>query len=447
MAVTVVSDVPRRSWGARTGAGLARAAGIVVGGLLVLIGLLPLMALFLLIVVGLPVAMGAALSQKAQPALDGVDLADVWVAVCAVVPVVVVSLIVGIRLLRGRRRLVLFLRRFGHTAATHVVTLATTRIGGRWRFVTLDDASVAPVGVGAMTEVTSAFRRMGAAFRRAFKATGQALAVVLVLTFVGCLADYFLAPPGTDPSSASFSDTTAGVVFRILVAVAVVAGGLLLAGFALVLLQIVVVPVAMVGSSVARAVRDAEGAKALEVPNQRKIVAARDRARRLSRKVFSPRLMVLRVDSAIWQQTVDGVGYVAHVPLIDVSDATDNVNWEIERMTSRFGPRCVFIGEHSRLVYLTTPAAADSPAHRVQQLLDGHTVLAYTADDAGSRRFVGALRAALDHSVRTPLTGPEMPDPLPRQLIIDARREVMRERRQARRARLEARLGENPRVR
>jgi hypothetical protein len=436
MAVTVVVDVPGPGRLARGGAGLARAAGIVVGGLLVLIGLSPLVVLFLLIVVGLPVAMGEALlGHQVPPASGGEDLAGVWLAVSAVALLMVVSLTVGIRLLRGRRRLVLFLRRFGHTAATHVVTVATASLGGRWRLVTLDDASVAPVGVGAMTDVVSAFRRMSAGFRRAFAATGRVLAVVLVLTFVGCVADFgWASRSGIDPSSVSGRDTTAGVVLRILATVAAVAGSLLVAGFGLQLLKVVVFPVVAVGSTVARAVRDAEGAKALEVPNPRKIVAARDRARRLSRKVFSPRLMVLRVDSAIWQETVDGVGYVAHVPLIDVSDPSENVNWEIERMTSRFGPRCVFIGEHSRLGYLTTPIPADPAAHRVRQLLDGYTVLAYTSDDVGSRRFVWALQAALDHSVWMPLPGPRMPDPLPRQLIIDARREVMREHRQARRA-------------
>lgn len=66
------------------------------------------------------------------------------------VVVALVALPVGLVLLRGRRRVVLFLRRFGHQDATAVVTFAVARtIGSSWRLVTLDDAAIAPVGVAA----------------------------------------------------------------------------------------------------------------------------------------------------------------------------------------------------------------------------------------------------------------------------------------------------------
>lgn len=60
----------------------------------------------------------------------------------------VLCAVVGVRLVRGNRRLVLFLRRFGHSQATAALTYAATTIGRSWRLVTLDDAQIAPIGAG-----------------------------------------------------------------------------------------------------------------------------------------------------------------------------------------------------------------------------------------------------------------------------------------------------------
>lgn len=58
-----------------------------------------------------------------------------------------VLLVLGSRLARGRRRLVLFLRRFGFSEASKMLSFAvTTAMGQRWRLVTLDDAEIAAIG-------------------------------------------------------------------------------------------------------------------------------------------------------------------------------------------------------------------------------------------------------------------------------------------------------------
>src|SRR4051794_25371493 len=70
--------------------------------------------------------------------------------VALLVGCVVVSLVggwAGLRLLRGRRRLGLFLRRFGYGEATRTIsTVVAGGLGRSWRMVTLDDSSVAPMG-------------------------------------------------------------------------------------------------------------------------------------------------------------------------------------------------------------------------------------------------------------------------------------------------------------
>src|SRR5262245_20162222 len=60
--------------------------------------------------------------------------------------------------------------------------------------------------------------------------------------------------------------------------------------------------------------------------------------------------------------------------------------------------------------HLGTPAPADGGVQQVQRLLDGRTILAYTTDVAGTKRFARALRGTLERSLRIALTGPPAPD-------------------------------------
>lgn len=86
--------------------------------------------------------------------MDPEDGADASAVVALVVAAAVAAgiILLGLRQLRGQRRLVLFLRRFGLAEATEAVSVAiATAMGRSWRVVTLDDAEIAPVGVRSST--------------------------------------------------------------------------------------------------------------------------------------------------------------------------------------------------------------------------------------------------------------------------------------------------------
>ena len=157
-------------------------------------------------------------------------------------------------------------------------------------------------------------------------------------------------------------------------------------------------------SSSADSVREAERSKALAVTSVGEIQqAARDIARR-SRKVFGPRLVVLRVASPVWQDAVSGagLGFVAAADRHLGADresrprlagcrqgaglalvvathrhlgADGDVLWELEELTKRFGDRCVVIGHHERVAALAAlPSGDRGPApveRRLADLLDG----------------------------------------------------------------------------
>jgi hypothetical protein len=68
--------------------------------------------------------------------------------------------------------------------------------------------------------------------------------------------------------------------------------------------------------------------------------ASDDVARQLaaeSRKIFAPRLVVLRVASEVWQPTVMRLASAGSLTIIDVSDPTENLLWEIQSLTDRPG--------------------------------------------------------------------------------------------------------------
>ena len=108
----------------------------------------------------------------------------------------------------------------------------------------------------------------------------------------------------------------------------------------------------------------------------------------------------------MWQQTVSAFAASTTLSLIDVSMVSENVLWEIDHLQHELGGRCVYVGERDRLVPLSTVPAPGSIEEEVQRRLDGISVLAYTTDPKGVRRFTRALRATLEEPRRThrPLT-------------------------------------------
>ena len=142
MPVKVVVDLPRP----HAARALSQGIRALVGGLLVFVGLMASIAAFpLTILFSLSVAIPlVARGHTAAGAPAGL-ITLAWSIASAIT---IFGLVVGLRLLRGQRELVLFLRRFGYTEATEAVTFAVVKTVGRsWRLVTLDDSTIAPLGL------------------------------------------------------------------------------------------------------------------------------------------------------------------------------------------------------------------------------------------------------------------------------------------------------------
>jgi hypothetical protein len=425
--IRIVLDHPRRHAWRRLG----RSVSTLAGGLLLVVGLtasIPALPATLA-VAGLVVGWIAPDASNPEPwpppDLPVPELLIGWaVSLCAAI----VGIRAGLRLLRRHRTLVLFLRRFGHDEAQSAVTFAVVEtIGPSWRVVTLDDAEIVPLGV---TDATRRVFDAGRFTTRHLGAIGLFLGLRLfpVLLIAGwTLVAFAVAPVALDFALTGVTSPEPWIaaveplmeilvsaldgrlplhaielslpgVFALVVTAATVSFVVMMATMAALLLALPFSTVLFFLSSSAESVQEAERSKSIAVSSRFEIQQAAHAIAARSRKVFGPRLVVVRAASHVWQDAVRTLAALAPLRLIDISEPTAHVVWEIEELRRLGGPS-VLIGHHDRVVRIASPAAGSgtptSAERRLAQLLEGHEVLAYTTDPRGLRRFARALRGML----------------------------------------------------
>ena len=330
----------------------------------------------------------------------------------------------GRRLIRGRRSAVLFLRRFGYRGSMEAVTFAVARtIGTSWRLVTLDDEQIASVGVAPVSRVVfglgSRVTRMAigaghfvlASFR--WTVTGAALVLAAQVaqvqlssnwngamrdgTFDPYLAVVFALLEGNSPVR-FFAPTLPGMFAILATAVALGLAGMFVI-FGALLLALPFSGVLMFASSSADAMRKAEESKTRAIRHGREVTKAVTAITEQGRQTFAPRLVVLRVATDVWQQSVSELARVTSASIIDISEPTEHLLWELDELKRMCPGRSIVIGEHARVARWAQADDAErldgSLDGRFASRLDGRDVLAYTTDPAGMRRFARALHGIL----------------------------------------------------
>jgi hypothetical protein len=368
MAVQIVEDVPGRGGARQAGRGAAR----LLGGLLFVIG-----AVAALVPVAAVVALVVDLFSHDSPSVDN----GAWTLFVVATAVMFVGLAGGLRLIRGRRRLGLYLRKFGFAGTTSTVSHALSRSVGRsWRLVTLDDSMVAPVGAGRV-------RRRGAF-----------LVLLLAVVVLGYLGFYLWGGAFNRDQAQIFTstnsqaDSIAEVVVDSLAGAAVLA---VLLTFILIAATIALV-IAVFGAAAYLAARRAERGATRALTRQQGVDEAARRIARAARRIFAARLVVVRVPGEFWQRAVSALAAVSAVVVIDVSHPTENLLWEVQTVRPLFSGRWVLVGARDLVRSLQQPGSG--PAAQLAQLLDGERILAYGPDPADRKRFARALRRALDQT-------------------------------------------------
>lgn len=362
-------------------------------------------------------------AKPIQPDSAITELVLVWALSMAIAAGALRS---GLWLVRRDRGVALFLRRFRYDEATRAISFAvSTRIGTSWRLVTLDDARIVPIGP------SEAARRLfsvgGVAWKR-FSALAMMLGarlfpIVVLAAWLILALEVSTAPSWRDflengtaerythalmavvdgrPPIIEIAPSLPGM-FALLVTIGAGAFVIMCITGMLALLAVPLAGVIAFLTSSARAMDAAERTKTVDVRTAGKLDRVAQDITAHQRKVLIPRLTVLRVSPAIWQLAVQRIAASARVVVIDVSEPSENVLWEITELQAAFGERCVLIGQHDRLRELAAVHAADGSMHeRFLRRLSGRAVLAYTTDAPGIERFAQALGATLSRVAETP---------------------------------------------
>ncbi len=354
-------------------------------GVLLFLGGLAASSLPLLLVI-------AAVISILSPSADFPDLDSEQAAIflgAAVIAVVGLSL--GLKLIRGRRRLVLFLRRFGYDQATKALSFAAaSAMGQRWRLATLDDNEIAPVlGIKTRGRILSVLR--------------WAFLVVIIAGLFWLFGEGFKDYLGSvvdglkSEGQGGGFEAIIGQFFSILIMtiiIGVIVGGLVLVG------------VALLGAGMLFSWRSFRSYKKAELGQSKVIESASEiepivqSVLKLNRKILSPRLVVVRVDSGIWQEVVRRFSDVSAVILIDVSMPGEGLLWEVDSLKGKHRQRTLFVGQYEaleRLSSLTVDMDISETEQRLVTLLDGESVLAYRGEEpADMKRFSRLLKAKLN---------------------------------------------------
>lgn len=347
-------------------------------------------------------------------------LRQVEAAFVATFLVAILGVKYGRRLVRGRRGLVLFLRRFGYDGSMKVVTYAVAEtIGAAWRLVTLDDDEIAPVGVETASRVMfSTGERLVKLAQAAYKAIliilpgaiwGMCGVVALQVLIVWPDWRRLLQDGTVDRYAAIFSSVMEGRIpsayfeFSLPGAFAILATGLavglagLLIAFVVLLAMFPLFGFVLFATSSAEALHKAEQQKTATISKPSDVGETASELSQRGSQTFAPRLVVVRVAASIWHQTVSALASVAVATIVDLSEPTENLLWEIGELVRLGGhDRCIFIVDHARLDDAGNFRDGGAGfAANLAILVGNRDVLAYRTDRAGMRRFARALYGLL----------------------------------------------------
>lgn len=162
--------------------------------------------------------------------------------------------------------------------------------------------------------------------------------------------------------------------------------------------SMIVLAVAIVAGAANRAARRAQRQASVVIDADRDVAPTATLIAKRNRRILGSRLVVARVAGPQWRATVRALAGVADAVVIDLSQPTENVVWEVEVMRAFVKDRWVLVCHRDRLDSLTNPslAPAGSPHHRLAGLLDGQEILTYGGGRAEERRFARSLRNKLN---------------------------------------------------
>ena len=289
-----------------------------------------------------------------------------WLVV-GLIALPVTLVLAGSMLVSGRKRTILFLRRFGDRELSERIRSALEgSLSWHYRLVALGDSTLPPIGVASRH------------FRRIVLLVG-CLAGCVMLALGGLLL--WLGAAGQRASGSAFDAWYVAAAVVLLIPISAISL------FALPFIYFA-----------RRRVRRAAHAR---VDRQRDIESASRRVRRQKSWVntlslTAPQALILDTSDAFWQPTVLALLPVVDVAVIDLSDPTENIEWEVEQIVKQCADKFIVVAEREALQSLFAQPLSET-ATRIFELVHGATLLTYEKD---GRLDHDDLLAALDAAGR-----------------------------------------------
>jgi hypothetical protein len=296
---------------------------------------------------------------------------------------------------RLNRREVLYLRRFGDPDTAHAVTDALQALGGSWRLIALDDRTLKPVSTKLSSRWTTSLMLLFIAFQ---EAAGRLFGLAKITGFPTLALLVFLALRAEGTLSQRWHGALRGSGFlhvagRSGFEITVIA---LVATIIFFVLRWTTVPVfaTILGLGTSD---DAEQSAREFIRIQDDIFLAQKTLRENAKRAIAARIAVIKVADTLWRESVARLADDAAVVLVDVSEPTKHVVWEVEYLLAADIP-CVFIGAAPRLAYLTDHSHVSNYGVILRERLDGRTVVSYVTGDPKSARqaFARTLRVSFE---------------------------------------------------
>lgn len=291
-------------------------------------------------------------------------------------------------LMSNRKVQVLYLRRFGLSAANRMITQAIEGgLGRRYRVLTLDDTDFQPLEVPRIERILSRI----------------AIPCAVLILFLAVFSE--IGGQGLGLPDA--------VTVRII--------GWFGLGLMGELLRVPLFTLMVVGVIILIYRWRIRQSLKLEIRSVEHIHRCLIRVRRLGGwlrrpSIMAPQALVVKVVDSLWQQTVSELVEQISLVICDVSEPTSNLTWEVENISARPEVACVFVGNapavHSWVEQIFG-ADVETAASRMKRLLHGQTIVVFDpARRFAQRRFNRSLRNSLEnvwnsHSVRQALARDE----------------------------------------
>lgn len=289
-------------------------------------------------------------------------------------PLLFVAVAVVYYIAAGRKKCVIYLRRFGLRESTQVVHNALRlRLRRRYRVITLDDNSFRPKGLPIAERLVG----LGIA--------PIAGLLILFFSFVAVRTEYFNQRFNPSFGGRAWAPISGESLFDVLYF-----------GPAIVWVLLTVV-VCFITHLLRISIRSS-----MEIKDRNDIKKVEEYILSLKSwfhapALMAPHAMVVRVMDTLWKPAVLRLSKSSGVILVDISEPTKCLNWEIEKVLETRLGRVAFIGEEG---LIKKWRAANQPIEpgtyaKTAELLEGAEVLIYTAHSDSS--FADSLSKLLDN--------------------------------------------------